>query len=340
MENELRWRSPDARGARTEEEQCTGGESDEGLGGPDRDRGARGGRGTPAHGAGATARWLRRWGLSAAQEAIRRRGATRHRRVIRRPEAIRRKGATRHRRVIRRPEATRRKGATRHRRVIRRPEATRRKGATRHRRVIRRPGATRRPPGYPPAGSQPPAQQPFAYPQKGQSPEQVSADQRQCGEWATQQTGFNPNAPAAGTARRARPRHPFRLFLFQGIRLQRIRRRIGCGSGAPGGTERKALGRHALRPAAVWPAAGWPTAGCSAAAGTEPPAGSGLQPGARLVPDRTGLHRALGRPLRSPTEQNGGLTWRPTGRGVLARDAGRSRLATGSGVGKEPGSWP
>ena len=38
--------------------------------------------------------------------------------------------------------------------------------------------------------------QQFVYPAKGQSPEQVTTDQSQCGGWATQQTGYNPNAPA------------------------------------------------------------------------------------------------------------------------------------------------
>ena len=86
------------------------------------------------------------------------------------------------------------------------------------------------PPGYPPAGSSPPpgayaappaagapqapgpgappppgpggpaptpsGPTPYAYPQRGQSPEQVTADRSQCGAWATQQTGYNPSAPA------------------------------------------------------------------------------------------------------------------------------------------------
>ena len=40
---------------------------------------------------------------------------------------------------------------------------------------------------------------PYAYPQKGQSPQQVTADQTQCAAWATQQTGHNPSAPATAT---------------------------------------------------------------------------------------------------------------------------------------------
>jgi hypothetical protein len=41
---------------------------------------------------------------------------------------------------------------------------------------------------------------PFAYPQKGQSPAQVTTDQSQCAAWATQQSGYNPGAAAAPAA--------------------------------------------------------------------------------------------------------------------------------------------
>jgi Glycine-zipper domain len=40
-------------------------------------------------------------------------------------------------------------------------------------------------------------QQPFVYPQKGQSPQQQAQDQGECGAWATQQTGVNPMAMAS-----------------------------------------------------------------------------------------------------------------------------------------------
>jgi hypothetical protein len=54
-------------------------------------------------------------------------------------------------------------------------------------------------PGYPPPGSPPPAYQPpYVYPQQGQNPQQATNDQSECGTWATQQTGFTPNTPAAG----------------------------------------------------------------------------------------------------------------------------------------------
>ena len=40
-------------------------------------------------------------------------------------------------------------------------------------------------------------QQPFIYPQKGQSPQQQARDQGECQAWATQQTGINPMAMAS-----------------------------------------------------------------------------------------------------------------------------------------------
>ncbi len=40
-------------------------------------------------------------------------------------------------------------------------------------------------------------QQPFIYPQKGQSPQQQAQDQGECQAWATQQTGINPMAMAS-----------------------------------------------------------------------------------------------------------------------------------------------
>jgi hypothetical protein len=52
-------------------------------------------------------------------------------------------------------------------------------------------------PGYPAPSYPPPAYQPpYAYPQQGQTPQQAATDQGECGSWASQQTGFNPNAPA------------------------------------------------------------------------------------------------------------------------------------------------
>jgi Glycine-zipper domain len=56
-------------------------------------------------------------------------------------------------------------------------------------------------PGYP-AASNPSAtyQQPQAYPQQGQSPQQTAGDFSACQTWAHEQTGYNPNAVAAGAA--------------------------------------------------------------------------------------------------------------------------------------------
>ncbi len=39
------------------------------------------------------------------------------------------------------------------------------------------------------------AQQPFIYPERGQSPQQQARDQQECSGWAMQQTGYNPGAP-------------------------------------------------------------------------------------------------------------------------------------------------
>ncbi len=39
------------------------------------------------------------------------------------------------------------------------------------------------------------AQQPFIYPERGQSPQQQARDQQECSGWAMQQTGYNPAAP-------------------------------------------------------------------------------------------------------------------------------------------------
>jgi hypothetical protein len=53
--------------------------------------------------------------------------------------------------------------------------------------------------GYPPPSyTPPPYQPPYAYPSRGQSPQQVTTDQSECGTWASQQSGYNPSQ--AGTA--------------------------------------------------------------------------------------------------------------------------------------------
>lgn len=46
----------------------------------------------------------------------------------------------------------------------------------------------------------PAAAQQFAYPAKGQSPQQQKADEASCSTWATQQSGFDPSKPAAAAA--------------------------------------------------------------------------------------------------------------------------------------------
>jgi hypothetical protein len=53
--------------------------------------------------------------------------------------------------------------------------------------------------GPPPANLPPPPPPPnvtvYAYPQQGQSPQQVDRDRYECSTWATDQSGFNPSAP-------------------------------------------------------------------------------------------------------------------------------------------------
>jgi hypothetical protein len=51
------------------------------------------------------------------------------------------------------------------------------------------------PPGNPPPPLPPPNVTVYAYPQQGQSPQQMDRDRYECSTWATQQTGFNPSAP-------------------------------------------------------------------------------------------------------------------------------------------------
>ncbi len=50
------------------------------------------------------------------------------------------------------------------------------------------------PPPYAPPPP-PPNVTVYAYPQQGQSPQQMDRDRYECSTWATQQTGFNPSAP-------------------------------------------------------------------------------------------------------------------------------------------------
>jgi hypothetical protein len=42
------------------------------------------------------------------------------------------------------------------------------------------------------SASQPPSEQWFVYPSKGQSPQQQANDRRECGKWATTQSGYDP----------------------------------------------------------------------------------------------------------------------------------------------------
>lgn len=51
------------------------------------------------------------------------------------------------------------------------------------------------PPPPPVQSPPPPPSEVFAYPQRGQTPEQQDRDHYECSVWATQQTGFDPSAP-------------------------------------------------------------------------------------------------------------------------------------------------
>ncbi len=48
------------------------------------------------------------------------------------------------------------------------------------------------------------AAEPFVYPEKGQSSEQQAKDDAECRTWAKENSGVDPNAPAAGPDRRGR----------------------------------------------------------------------------------------------------------------------------------------
>ena len=81
-------------------------------------------------------------------------------------------------------------------------------------------------PGYPAPSYSPPAYQPpYAYPQQGQPPQQATNDQSECGSWASQQTGFNPNAGRLlGGGRIAGTDGP--VGLFGGIQRREERREL------------------------------------------------------------------------------------------------------------------
>jgi hypothetical protein len=80
-------------------------------------------------------------------------------------------------------------------------------------------------PGYPAPSYAPPAYQPpYAYPQQGQNPQQATSDQSECGSWASQQTGFNPTAPAGSWAGGSVAGTGGPVGLFGGIQRREERR--------------------------------------------------------------------------------------------------------------------
>ena len=176
---------------------------------------------------------------------------------------------------------------------------------------------------YPPAGYPPPAyQQPYAYPPPGQNPEQASAKQMQCQEWATTQSGYNPNAPAT-TATGMQS-----STAGDGRRCSR-RRAGGRGGGGrrldqwqhqPGRRGRRGHGRHDGRIQATGPAAGRIAAANPAGAAAEP-AERRIQPSPRGVSDGARLHR--------PLEERPMSTWRLVGRVWAPGRAGRGHAGRG-----------
>ena len=109
---------------------------------------------------------------------------------------------------------------------------------------VTEPPPAPRPPPPPAPPLPPPPSEVFAYPQRGQTPQQQDRDHYECSTWATQQTGFDPSAPGvpphervqvvpgpaptgAGTADRRRHRRHHRRLGGQSVefRSRRARRR-------------------------------------------------------------------------------------------------------------------
>ena len=149
---------------------------------------------------------------------------------------------------------------------------------------------------YAPAGYPPPAyQQPYAYPPPGQGPQQASAKQMQCQEWATTQSGYNPNAPSHDRDGNAV------LHGREGRRCSRRRaggggrggrRRRSRGNTSQGAEEGAAMGGHDGRVQAPGPEQAEIAAADPAGAAAEP-AERRIQPSPGSVSDRARLHRPL-----------------------------------------------
>ncbi len=96
------------------------------------------------------------------------------------------------------------------------------------------------PPPPPAAPPPPPPSQVYAYPQRGQTPDQQDRDRYECSVWATQQTGFDPSAPGV-------PPHE-RVMVVQGGPPSGAGTAIGAVTGA-------ILGAAIARPWQAAPAA-------------------------------------------------------------------------------------
>ena len=88
------------------------------------------------------------------------------------------------------------------------------------------------------------AQQPYVYPEKGQSPQQQQRDQAECDSWAVQQSRFDPRNPQVAVPPPPGPQAPQGGVVRGGAR--------GAAVGAVGG----AIGGDAGKGAAAGAAAG------------------------------------------------------------------------------------
>ena len=176
------------------------------------------------------------------------------------------------------------------------------------------------PQGYPPQGYPPPAyQQPYAYPPPGQNPQQASANQMQCQEWATSQSGYNPNAPSTGPRGGSASQSAMaggRSVVRGGARGAAVGAVGGAiaGNAGEGCGDRGCRGRHDGRVQAAGPEAGRSAAAEPAGAAAEP-AERRIQPSPGGVSDGARLHR--------PLEERPMSTWRLVGRVWAPGRAGR-----------------
>ena len=64
----------------------------------------------------------------------------------------------------------------------------------------------------------------YAYPRRGQNPQQAATDQSDCGAWASQQTGFDPKAPVGSSSQAGAAGASSPAGVFGGIQRREERR--------------------------------------------------------------------------------------------------------------------